>query len=493
MSNPARLLPDVILSGAVLHGTEDYWDQIHPEDVESLVALVELADVADAHAIVRVRDRDGGWTLVEHRPRIEADRVVLSRADVTDREQERDRAGRTEAYWRTILRNGHESIVVLDPDTLAIRHASDALAGLMGVDAASLVGVPARGLVDERDRDEVKSKLLELDRAESGRVEAELRLRRRVGDPVWMEAVFSDARHDPDVGAIVVNLRDIADRKQAEARLRASEHLFRVLLLHLADGALVVGADQVVTFASERAAEILGCTARQLIGQKVPIRRSERGLVLGGPIEDGAVPPLHLLPAEVAGPDGRWFELVSHDLSGDPVVDGVVLILRDITDRRTEDEKLRRELELDALTGLLNRRGFEDRAAARLDQGEPVGIAFLDLDGFKQVNDTFGHAVGDELLRQVASRLTACLRSDDVAARLGGDEFVVAFAGTSAEVGAALLERVVAAVQDLYEVDGIEVRVGVSAGWSDVRPGQSVADALHEADQRMYVDKRSRR
>lgn len=483
-----RSLPDVVISGDRPSDlSEPYYARVHTEDVEHLAALVDLADRFEAHAIVRVDDGLGGWQLVEHRARREGESVLLERVDVTSREQERARVSRTEAYWRTILRNGHEAIVVLDPASLRVRHASDHLADLLGVEVESLHGRPGVDLVVDADRDALLDAIDSLDTTDR-RVTVELRLRLGAGDPAWFEAVVSDARQDPAVAAVVVNLRDIGDRKQAEDRLRASEQLFRVLLGHLADGALVVDDDRTVRFASERVAEALGCSVEGLVGRPMPLAVVDDQVVLTDAAGSGLIEWADLPPA-VVGPTGRWYELTGHDLSDDPVVDGRVLVFRDVTDRRRADERMRHELESDPLTGLLNRRGLEDRAAAWEQAGDVMDLAFLDLNGFKDVNDTYGHAIGDELLRRVAARLRGVTRSGDLVARLGGDEFVVVSSVASVDP-ASLCHRLLDQLAGEYRLGDHTVTIGVSVGWSTTGNGVTFADALRAADRRMYDDKR---
>ncbi|MEM9466435.1 MAG: diguanylate cyclase [Actinomycetota bacterium] len=483
-----QVLPDVVLTTPPLEGPDPYLELVHPDDLESLAALVDLA-LSDAHAIVRVRDHDGGWTLVEHRARTEPDRVVLERTDVTEREQERARQGRTDAYWRTILRNGHEAIAVLDPSTHRIRHASDHLGELLDTDPQWLERRTLASLVHPDDEAVFERCLDALD-ASDGRLVTEVRLFSLDAGPRWMEAVLSDARHDPDVAAIVVNLRDIEDRKKAEQQLRSSEQLFRVLLGHLADGALVVDRDGTVRFASTRAAEILRVQVDDLVGDVVPLRtRGDGTVALSTDVRLDPVSLAHL-PVEIAGAGDRWYELTTHDLGDDPVVDGLVLVLRDITQRRRDVEQLRHELELDDLTGLANRRGFEQRVTARIDDGERLHLAFLDLNGFKAVNDTHGHGVGDELLRRVAERLRRATRPDDVVARLGGDEFVVAAAVTDHALRDELIDRLARALSGAYQLQEHRVRLSVSTGWSEVGGEVGLDEALRTADARMYADKR---
>jgi diguanylate cyclase (GGDEF)-like protein len=143
----------------------------------------------------------------------------------------------------------------------------------------------------------------------------------------------------------------------------------------------------------------------------------------------------------------------------------------------------------DALTGVLNRRGFEERLAAALRtgerSGEPVALLVLDLDGFKPVNDREGHAAGDALLQWVAQRIISCVRPADVVGRIGGDEFAVVAPGVDAREAAELSARIVRT---------LEPRIGASIGVAGYPSAGATADDLHRvADEALYKTKRTRR
>jgi diguanylate cyclase (GGDEF)-like protein len=153
----------------------------------------------------------------------------------------------------------------------------------------------------------------------------------------------------------------------------------------------------------------------------------------------------------------------------------------------------------DPLTGLPNRRFFLERLAERVHapRRAPLACLYLDLDGFKAVNDRWGHDVGDELLNRVAAAVRGCVREGDTVARLGGDEFTLVVEVPSGEAGARLFaERIVAAIAAIGEVDGHAVDVSVSIGIALLPAGASAArfdgeDVLRAADAAMYVAKRS--
>jgi diguanylate cyclase (GGDEF)-like protein len=151
----------------------------------------------------------------------------------------------------------------------------------------------------------------------------------------------------------------------------------------------------------------------------------------------------------------------------------------------------------DALTGLCNRIGLADALDARLsadgDDEERLALLFLDLDGFKTVNDTYGHAAGDRLLKMVAERLHRILRAGDVAARIGGDEFVALAGGLSPERAIELGQRLISAFATSYDLgDGISARIGVSVGIALApQHGSDLATLLAAADAALYQAKTS--
>lgn len=152
------------------------------------------------------------------------------------------------------------------------------------------------------------------------------------------------------------------------------------------------------------------------------------------------------------------------------------------------------EAQLDPLTGLPNRVMFTNRLEQALleahDQGETAGVLFIDLDRFKPVNDSLGHAAGDALLAEVARRLRSCLRDGDTSSRLGGDEFAVLLPGSTVMESVAVAERVSGQIRSPFEVMGNLVHVSASIGVAVSTPGQDAAQVLHDADIAMYRAKK---
>jgi diguanylate cyclase (GGDEF)-like protein/PAS domain S-box-containing protein len=157
---------------------------------------------------------------------------------------------------------------------------------------------------------------------------------------------------------------------------------------------------------------------------------------------------------------------------------------------RSQLEDLRRTARSDALTGLTNRRGFHDLLDADAPQRQSV-VFYIDLDGFKEVNDTHGHPAGDKLLQEVSERIKGSVRAADVVARLGGDEFAVLCRSCTRDEAVEMSERILQTVRHPIAIEGIDLVVSASIGVASGEPGSR--DMLHRADAALYEAKRAGR
>lgn len=188
-----------------------------------------------------------------------------------------------------------------------------------------------------------------------------------------------------------------------------------------------------------------------------------------------------------------WFEVHAY-----PSGDAITLFFRDVTERRRSREQLSYLATHDPLSGLHNRSYFQERLELMLSQERgprQVALLYIDLDHFKEVNDSYGHQFGDALLKQVSQRLRALALEEDALARLGGDEFVLATShAAEADLIGTLAGKLIGAISAPFEIDGCQFEIGASIGIA-VAPtdGRAVDDLLRKADIALYAAKRGRR
>ncbi|MFI5931025.1 putative bifunctional diguanylate cyclase/phosphodiesterase [Actinoplanes sp. NPDC051494] len=314
-----------------------------------------------------------------------------------------------------------------------------------------------------------------------------------VGAPTW---ALLDLQQALEVLATQVALALERIALSQEVIRRNSEAYFRTLVMNTSDVILIVDDENRVRYASPSAVHVLGADpAGVLLPDLIhPGDRQRLAEVLGA-IRIGDTPAEGLDFRAV----GRrrtevMLEMHCRDLRTDPTVAGMVVTLRDVTERRRLERELIHQAFHDSLTGLANRVLFADRLQHALARGardgSVVGVLFIDLDDFKIVNDTLGHAVGDQLLIAVAERISAALRADDTAARLGGDEFA-ALVENVQDPGAVeeTAERILAALAPPIIVDGQTLQANASVGITTTPEADTADELLRQADLALYVAK----
>src|SRR6266508_1244884 len=294
-------------------------------------------------------------------------------------------------------------------------------------------------------------------------------------------------------------VEEVNEREAAEQALRQSEQRFRALVHNASDVFTVIDADGDIRYQSPAVEQVLSHPAEDLIGRPLLdlVHPDDRGLVQrlfdesrrqhGAPGVGGA----RMLPRD-PGAAARRFEMTVTDLLGNPTVQGLVLNYRDITERALYQERLTQQAFHDPLTGLANRARFFERLEHALRQrGHMVALLFIDLDRFKVINDSLGHDAGDRLLRDVAKRLTACLREGDTLARLGGDEFTVLLPEVTGEEAAVeVAERLHAQLKPPFDVAGHAVVISASIGIATGVARHDLPETLlRDADVAMYEAK----
>jgi diguanylate cyclase (GGDEF)-like protein/PAS domain S-box-containing protein len=281
--------------------------------------------------------------------------------------------------------------------------------------------------------------------------------------------------------------------------LSAEQRLF-ALVQDLAEVVLVCDGGLAIRYASDSAGRVLGRSSADLAGEAItalaaPSDRERLWHAVRHVVEHGAASSVGFALADSTAGAERYAHAQIRNLLHEPAVAGLVINLRDVTERRRMEEELRALALRDSLTGLPNRALFLERldhalARCRRD-GSEVTVGIVDLDGFKTVNDSLGHQAGDALLQQVAARFDPCVRANDTVARLGGDEF--AFLIESEMGGTDVAARLLEALSLPFEVAGREVCTSASVGISSGSGASDRDELLRQADTAMYAAKRTGR
>ena len=304
--------------------------------------------------------------------------------------------------------------------------------------------------------------------------------------------------------AALLDCRDVTGRVEAEDALRASEARWRALVQHGNDLIVILDREARVSYVSPSVSTILGRDPIDLVGAGIVdlIHPEDVGLALkavAARIADPDRPHEGFRVRARAGDGGwRWLDTFSTNLLHDPDVEGVIINAWDVTHQVEAERRLLHLARHDSLTGLPNRVLLAERLDRALSdgrvQGTLTGLLMLDLDRFKDVNDTLGHEAGDRVLAELAARLAEAVRADDVVGRIGGDEFAVVLPdAVDAATVEAVARRILSACSEPVVDGGMQLRVGASIGMV-LAPehGDEASILLRRADVAMYRAKDTR-
>ena len=314
---------------------------------------------------------------------------------------------------------------------------------------------------------------------------------------------FMDHTDLPIIGitGVVVIAAILLRMHELGAVLGRSERRYASLLANASDAFAVVTVDGKFHYVSPASERVLGFAVNDTMSRTAldlvhPRARSRALAVLRRvAATPGATEELEV-PVRNASGKWRWLSVTVTNRTDDPIVNGIVLNYRDVTEHKELEERLHRQAFTDALTGLANRPLFIDRLdhvlARRLrDRKATVSVLFMDVDDFKTVNDSLGHSAGDQLLAALAERLRRALRPADTAARLGGDEFAVLLENAGDADARHVAERLLASLAEPVLIGDHEVQISVSVGIAVDVGGHDVKadEVLRDADLAMYSAK----
>ena len=483
-------------------------DFVHPADREALLASRRRVDETGRDRIeVRLLRRDGGslWVVLRAEVLLGVDGRVIGRiaswTDIDHTVRAREEMARSERRFRTLAQNATDLVVESRGDG-TISWASSSVSAVLGVDVGELGGTTLEDLVHPDDR-EVASMVL-AGRTPDGSDTVLLRLVGPAGErwyscrpalPVAGEETLLALR---DVDELV-RARAEADRDRAFLRETLNALPDPHSLVHpVVDGSGVV-TDLVVDLVNAAALRYLGLSDSDVIGRLAShvfpqVFAAEAWPDVHAIFRPGEPVALDDLVDPLPGPDGRprWI-----DLRVTPAGDGWSITWRDVSERHRTQAHLADLALHDPLTGLANRAALEDvlrRERDRPADGRSTALLMVDLDRFKEINDSHGHAVGDAVLREAAARLTSAVRSVDLVARWGGDEFIVLL--TDLETAAAArhtADRILDRFRSPCCVADREIDARVSIGIALAVSSEDVGALLEHADAALYAAKESGR
>jgi diguanylate cyclase (GGDEF)-like protein/PAS domain S-box-containing protein len=375
----------------------------------------------------------------------------------------------------------------------------EAAESMMGWTLGERGGLLSLDLIHPDDRTNLVGCFVSALSTPTGTARARGRLQRGDGSWLWTEISM---RNVPGAsgGHLDVELVDISNEMAAQEQLRARERLLDRLTNALPIGVVLVDRDTTIQFTNDRVGPITGVgDASTLLAQFANVVDADRER-LDEAIQDAVVDgkdcdlEVRLIPA--AGQPERINRLTFRPLVDDrEAVTGAAICVEDVTEQAIERAELATRATLDPLTRTLNREAILDRLRRLLAQPTATTVVFIDLDGFKRVNDTLGHIAGDRYLRIAVERMQSALRDHDLIGRIGGDEFIAVCPGLSrsdvamavAERMAAALDRAVPGAHDVH----LRASIGVAIGALD--EPVDAEELLGRADRAMYESKRAAR
>jgi diguanylate cyclase (GGDEF)-like protein/PAS domain S-box-containing protein len=389
----------------------------------------------------------------------------------------------------------NELAVILDID--------DATTKILGWTARELVERRSLEFIHPEDRDRAVENWMEMLARPGGEHRWRGRHQHHDGSWVWMEITNRNLLDDAQHSCVLAEMVDISDEMAAQEALRAREQLLHRMAEALPIGLFQVDRDRSIVYANSQLFAILGLATAGRVDELSTIVAEDRLLFdrsLDGVLTDGRDADLDV---RIASPDERCCAMTLRALTDEAgSVTGAIVSVADVTESARMRAELERRATFDALTGCYNRAAVMsmlERCLRTQDERDGLALVFVDLDGFKAVNDRLGHAAGDDLLKIVAHRVGNTVRALDSVGRLGGDEFLVVCPNiTSLDEAGHVGERIADALRHEITLAGerISLRASVGVAWRRTTPdcwqvpARTAESLVATADAAMYESKR---
>lgn len=429
--------------------------------------------------------------------------------NVTPRKHAEAELASREAKFRSLIENASEVVTILEANG-TIRYESPAIERVLGWTGEELVGRDLFEFVHPEDAAVIALRFREALDHPRRKVAYSLRFRHKDGSYRWLEGIGVNLLSDPAVRGVVANSRDVTERVATEEKLAAyareleHEHALFEQLFEASPAAVALTdpSDRIIRINPEFM-RLFGYTAVEAVGRMLskliaPDAAQEEAMALVAQSVEGERVEMETIRRRR---DGTVLNVsvvgVSVRLGGDRIA--VYSMYRDITDQKEAEAALERHATTDPLTGLLNRRGFLtvlQHASARARRaGSALVLVVLDLDRFKAINDSHGHAEGDRALQETASLLRGCFRASDAIGRSGGDEFVVLATDAGERSEHIIRQRIRTALRRLNDSGRLPYELSMSVGIhrAPAEDISSMDELLIAADHRMYDEKRGKR
>lgn len=400
----------------------------------------------------------------------------------------------SEARFKSIFENNPAGIFAVNEDRVIIT-VNQQFSNIMGYTSDEIIGKNT-SLIHVNEKSHIKFKKTFLKAKNGSKINIEYQFKKKNGETIWCELFGSNFEFTKEDDATLWSIIDISHRKKIEEKLKLSSKVFT----HAREGIMITDDDANIIDVNESFSTITGYSHEEVIGKNPNILQSKKQSVkIYKEMWDALNSKEHwygeIYNLRKNGETYIQMTTITAILDDKGYVKNYVALFSDVTLAKEQQKQLEHIAHYDALTNLPNRMLLADRLSQSLSkskrQNKLVFVLYIDLDGFKNINDTHGHDIGDKLLIEVSKRINNALRDSDTLSRFGGDEFVAVLADLeNFEDCKLILRRILSSASKEINIDNLIMKVSASIGVTTYPNDSSDVDLLiRHADQAMYIAK----